>query len=617
MPRTDAGDGTAFLVFPRRSPRLVTGPPVSLDWANTLRSGFRDLAARLPGDGGALLPGLAIGDTSAVGKDLDTAMKASALSHLTAVSGANCAVIVALVLGVGALVGLGRGGRIALAALVLVGFVVLVTPEPSVLRASAMALLLLVALARGRPVRGVPVLALAVLVLLAVDPWLARDYGFVLSVLATAGLLVLAAPLTMVLRRFLPLPIAAAIAIPLAAQLACQPVLVLLSPTFPVYGLAANILAQFAAPLATVIGLGACLLVPLLPGMALAAAQIAWLPAAWIAAVATFCARAPGSSLGLPGGVVGVGLSAGVTVLGLVVVLVPAGAARRIRGVAAGLLVLVLVVSAGIVTGRGIHLLATRPGDWQYGVCDVGQGDATLVRSAGMIALVDTGPKPAPLEACLDALGIERIDLLVLTHYDLDHVGGTEAVIGRVDRVLVGPSDGADDERLVQRLSDGGGAVERASRGLAGQLGALRWSVLWPTDPLRGVEPGNPASLTMRFDGAGVCAGRCLEAVFLGDLGQEEQARVLRLARPGHVDVVKVAHHGSADQEPRLDADLSASVGLIGVGADNDYGHPTGKLLGMLAASGTAVTRTDNDGLVLVSAGDADTINVWTERGRG
>lgn len=616
---TAAGDDTAFLIYPRGAPTVVANPPMALDWANRLRSGFRELAARLPGDGGALLPGLAIGDTSAVSETLDIAMKASSLSHLTAVSGANCAIVVALVLAAGAFAGLGRGARIATGVVVLVGFVVLVTPEPSVLRAAAMAMLLLVSLSRGRPARGVPVLAIAVLALLVNNPWLARNYGFVLSVLATAGLLVLAAPLTVVLRRVLPLPIAAAVAIPLAAQLACQPVLVLLSPTIPVYGLAANILAEFAAPIATVVGLGACLLLPGAPAMALVAAQLAWVPAAWIAAVATFFANAPGSRLAFPGGAAGVALSAGVTILGLVVVLAPS--TRWVRLSAVATLALVVAVSAGVVAGRGIHAQLTRPGDWQYAVCDVGQGDATLVRSLGRIALIDTGPEPARLSACLSALGITRIDLLVLTHYDLDHVGGTAAVFGRVGRVLVGPSDGRDDERLLQKVRDAGASVEQASRGLTGTLGALGWSVLWPTDPLHGVTPGNPASVTLRFDGIGECPHRCLDSIFLGDLGQEAQAMVLRageLGRPGiaHVEVVKVAHHGSSDQEPRLYAALAATVGLVGVGADNGYGHPTAALLRTLATTGTAVARTDRDGLVLVSASPTGAVDVWTEHGR-
>src|SRR5690606_39249834 len=135
-----------------------------------------------------------------------------------------------------------------------VGFVVLVTPEPSVQRAAVMALAVLVASGSGRPVRGIPVLCLAVLGLLVVDPWLARSFGFVLSVLATGGLLVLAGPLAAAMARWMPRWLAVVIAVPAAAQVACQPVIVLLDAALPTYGVVANILAAPAAPIATVVG---------------------------------------------------------------------------------------------------------------------------------------------------------------------------------------------------------------------------------------------------------------------------------------------------------------------------------------------------------------------------
>ena len=118
----------------------------------------------------------------------------------------------------------------------------------------------------------------------------------------------------------------------------------------------------------------------------------------------------------------------------------------------------------------------------------------------------------------------------------------------------------------------------------------------------------------MRFRGAGACASGCLSSIFLGDLGNEPQARMMAANRIAGVDVVKVAHHGSADQNEGLYAKLHATIGLIGVGADNTYGHPTDKLLGILARVGTMVARTDLDGMILVSARPNGGLVVWTER---
>jgi competence protein ComEC len=612
---TDPGDSTAYLFFATGSATVETAPPWQLSWADDLRTTFVHRAAEFGGDGAQLLPGLAIGDTSAVDESLDTAMKDSSLSHLTAVSGANCAIIVGLIMLAGGAVGLGRTWRIGASLVVLVAFVVLVTPEPSVLRAALMAALVLLALASGRPASGIPVLALAVLALLTHDPWLGRSYGFALSVLATGGLLLLAGPLSRLFARAMPLWLGAAVAVPVAAQLACQPVLILLDPSIPLFGVVANILAAPAAPLATVVGLAACVLAPVFPAGAAVFGQLAWFPAAWIGAVARFFADLPFTRIVWPGGVPGALALAAVTVLALVALLGSLGARgrRRVLFVAAA----ILAVIVGISGGTHIASVVGRPSAWQIAACPIGQGDAMVVRSAERVAVIDTGPDPALLTACLSTLGIDRFDLLILSHFDLDHVGGTDAILGRAAHAIVGPPANTDDERLVTALTESGTTVTEVSRGHTGVLGDLRWSVLWPPERLGDIEPGNDASVVVRFDPVGACVGGCLGSLFLGDLGEEAQERMARLNRPlTRVDVVKVSHHGSADQSPALYTAVRGTVALVGVGADNGYGHPADPTLDLLAAARTEVARTDEDGLVLVAMGDGPgEIRLWRQHG--
>lgn len=604
---TEPGEDVAFLLFPRGDVTPVADPPPLLAWAHGIRSAFLETSRGLPDPGGGLLPGLAIGDTTRVPESLDTAMKVSSLSHLTAVSGANCAIVVGAVLALAALLGLPLPARLGVALVALLGFVVLVTPEPSVLRAAVMAALALGAVALGRPSLGVPVLAAAVLVLLIADPWLSASYGFALSVLATAGLLLLAGPLTGVLARVLPAGLAAVLSVPLAAQLACQPVILLLDPSLALYGVPANLLAAPAAPVATVLGLIACLVGPLAPPLGSAIAGLAWLPSSWIAAVATLFAGLPGARGIWPGGLLGVTLLVAVEVAALLAALGPTRTRRAARAVCA----VAVVAYLAAIAGSALVTRLSRPPDWQYAMCDVGQGDATLVRSGGAVALVDLGPDPAALRTCLDELGVGRLDLVVLTHFDLDHVGGADAVLGRVDRVLTGPTDGAADDRLLEAFAAAGAVVDPGERGDRGMLGTLGWEVLWP--PPRGATPGNDASVAVRW----TCGASppCLSAVMLGDLGEEAQLRLTGSVRLGGVDVVKVSHHGSADQSARLYEQLGATVGLIGVGADNGYGHPTESLLGILAATGTTALRTDAGGLILVAPGThAGEVDVWTAR---
>ncbi|WP_157156380.1 ComEC/Rec2 family competence protein [Diaminobutyricimonas sp. LJ205] len=609
---TPPGDDVAFLVFPddTRSSRQPSGV---LAGTAELRAGFLELTGGLPGNGADLLPGLAIGDTSAVSAELDQAMKTSALSHLTAVSGANCAVVIGLVMLAGAALGLPRGWRVGASVVLLVGFVLLVTPEPSVLRAAVMAGIVLITLAIGRPVRGLPVLALAVLVLLVADPWLALDYGFVLSVLATGGLLLFSGPLTGVLARWLPRPLATVTAVPLAAQLACQPVLITLDASIPVHGVAANLLAAPAAPVATILGSLACVLAPVLPPVAHLLAVLAWLPASWIATLAEVSSALPGARLPWPDGLVGVILCALISAGVIVAARLRPGFGRRLAAtVTAGLLVL----TVGGMAGSQVVQRLGRPADWQVAMCDVGQGDAALLRSAGMTMLIDAGPDEQLLTDCLDALGIGRIDVFVATHFDLDHVGGVGAVLGRASVVLTGPPATGDDERVLERLAASGADIIDARAGLSGLLGELRWRVLWP--PSRGEYEGNDGSVVITAEGVGACANGCPSALFLGDLGEQTQSAMLAGGAVPEVDVVKVAHHGSADQSRNLYERAAATVGLIGVGADNGYGHPTASILSDLERLGTTVVRTDRAGLVLLSSGgSAGAIEVWTQRGGG
>jgi len=113
----------------------------------------------------------------------------------------------------------------------------------------------------------------------------------------------------------------------------------------------------------------------------------------------------------------------------------------------------------------------------------------------------------------------------------------------------------------------------------------------------------------------GACPEGCLSSIFLGDLGEDAQNRLMAANRLGPVDVVKVAHHGSADQSLRLYQRVHAVVGVIGVGATNTYGHPTQHLLDILASVGTQAERTDLSGMILLAPGGAPAeVSVWRQR---
>ncbi|UIN29391.1 ComEC/Rec2 family competence protein [Microbacterium binotii] len=600
----EPGDRAALVVRAERV-ELVRAPEGVSAASAWLRERLAASTEGLPAPGAGLIPGLAVGDTGAVDAELEQQMRAASLTHLTAVSGANCAIVVGLAFLLAARCGIGRTGRVIAGLSALAGFVGLVTPEPSVIRAATMSAIAMLALLLGRRGSGLALLALAVCVLLAADPWLALSLGFALSAAATGALLVLAPPLARGLGRFLPASLALALAVPLSAQLVCAPLIVLVSTGVAVYGVPANLLAAPAAPVATVLGLAACLAGPV-PVLQAGLSALTWVPAAWIAGIAgavdTLPARTLAWAEGLPG-LVGLVV---VTAAGTVLLLPPGRTriARLTRALSAVMTASVAAAMVGILVVDSVVVPLTTPQEWSVAMCDVGQGDAVVVRSAGAVMLVDTGPEPEALDSCLARLGITRIDLLVLTHFDIDHVGGLDGVPAPVGLLMHGPADERDAARA---LAVGARDVVAAAAGMGGVLGAARWRILWPSADA--VVPGNDASIVVEIGGGGVP-----RTLMLGDLGGDAQ-RALRASGElrGPYEVLKVAHHGSADQDAGLQRQVAPALALIGVGAGNDYGHPRAAILDILSAQGTTVARTDLDGLILVGMDDGRT-TVWRER---
>ncbi len=247
-----------------------------------------------------LVTGLALGDDSRLPPGLREELRTVSLTHLTAVSGQHVAIVLGLVLST--LGVLPRRLRAAVGLVVLAGLVVLVRPGGSVLRASAMGVVMLLGVAAGRRALALPALLAAVVVLLLADPWQARDYGFALSVLATAAILLWSRPCQAWLSRFVPRWVALGLALPLVAQGACMPVLVLLVPQWSPWAVLANALAAPPVAVATVSGMASALLSALAPQVARLVALPALAGCAWVVAVAEHTAHLPGAALPWPPG---------------------------------------------------------------------------------------------------------------------------------------------------------------------------------------------------------------------------------------------------------------------------------------------------------------------------
>ncbi|OMI89442.1 hypothetical protein BSZ07_12920 [Streptomyces sp. M1013] len=619
-PPREGGDRIAAVLrvrAGRQPPEALAKPTAAQRLAGRLRAGLREATDDLSADARALLPGLVVGDTSRVTPELEEAFKETDLTHTLAVSGANFTIVLALLLGPPGLaqrserrglaprLGLHLRTTALLGGLLALAFVVVCRPDPSVLRAAAFGSVALLALATGRRRSLLPALATTVLLLVLYDPWLARSYGFLLSVLATGALLTIAPRWSAALRRRrVPPRLAEALAAAAAAQALCAPVVVVLSQRVSLVGVPCNLLAEFAVAPATVLGFAALATAPAAMPLAKSLAWCGGWPAGWIAGIARAGAALPGAGVDWPGG------WAGAALLALVTVAVLLAGRRLLRhpwwcGVCA--LLLLLVVTQPPPLARVIK--GWPPPGWRMVMCDVGQGDAlVLAAGEGTAVVVDAGPDPTLVDHCLRTLGITRVPLVLLTHLHADHVAGLPGV-------LRGRSVGAIETTALEEPADQAEFVHRqaatrhiplrhAAAGERRRSGPLSWQVVWPpASPPATTAPGteggpNDASVTLLVRTAGI------RLLLLGDLeppAQRELARSPAAARLEGVDVVKVAHHGSAHQDFAFLRKVAPRLALISCGEDNTYGHPAPGTVAALRAQGATVLRTDRDGAVAVA----------------
>ena len=289
-------------------------PGVLARWgSDVLEPGQLPLGADAP----ELVIGVVLGDDTGLEAATTKNMRASNLTHLTTVSGEHVALVLAATLTLCGPLPVRLKTLIGL--FTLVGLVLLVQPSGSVLRAAAMGSVQLVGLSAGRQASALPAWAAGAIVLLLIDPWQACDWGFALSIAATGGLIMLAPGLERQLGRLMPTFFAQLAAIPLAAQLACGPLLIALNPHISMWGVVANMLAAPVVAVVTYTGLAATALATALPSLA----QLLVLPAlwgcAWLECIAHFFAYLPGAQVNWPGKASGVcslaALNAGIWLL--------------------------------------------------------------------------------------------------------------------------------------------------------------------------------------------------------------------------------------------------------------------------------------------------------------
>lgn len=579
-------------------------------------------AAALPGQRGALLDSLLLGDDGAIPPPLRDAFARAGLLHVLVVSGAQVGLVAAGALWAGRALRMPPVVLYTMAATVVVFFAVMTGWVPSVARAALMSLVGLAAAASGRLRDPVAALATAALLLLVASPLLLVDVGFQLSFTATWALLYMAPA---VQARLTPLPRAlrSLVAMTVGAQTAVMPLLAYHFMQVSVTGYLANLAVVPLVALLVPAGFLVAAAGVLLPPLASVAAVLLGPLLDAVAGLARMFAGMPLAAISVPS------LSLPDLVIAAAILV---AAVEWLRGrlrpraphlAAAGLALVALLLWAQLAA-------ALAPGRLTLTMLDVGQGDALLIRGpSGRTLLVDGGGEveghPTGYDVgarrvvpALRRQGVRRVDVVMLSHPHEDHVGGLVAVLQNfsVGLVLdVGlPHPAPSYVRFLRLVELHRVPYRLARRGMRLDLGdGVILSILHPQEPLlRGTSSdANLNSIVARMTYGSVAL------LLAGDAEAATEAQLLDLGDDMQSLILKVGHHGSrtGTTPAFLDA-VRPAAALISVGEMNPFGHPHAEVIRRLEDAGTAVYRTDRHGAVTVTT-DGARVSIHTVRDAG
>jgi competence protein ComEC len=549
----------------------------------------------------AIVEGVAFGRTDGVSAADKQAFLDSGLWHLLAASGQNIALVVLLCVGTAVVCGAGRAAGMVLALGAIPAYVLLVGGGASIIRAGIMGLIAVVAWLVGREVALRWSLVAAAAVLCWWFPGVHRGLGFQLSCSCVASLLIWGQPMSRWLQdRGVPRMLAAGVGATIICTLCTAPILLLRTGSAPALGGVANLVAVPLAGLVLVIGLPASIIASLWHPAGDVLLPLAGWCAAALRSVAHLAASMPGAQTSHPLVAIG-GPAAAVTWWGTGRITASRAMAARtneqresselrhaevVRVLAVGGVVGVVAVTGGFLPDRVQRLPAPTTGTVRITFLDVGQGMASLVQTPTAAVLVDVGPAGAPTTRMLRHLDVEQLDGVVLSHNSADHRAGLPQVLQQLrPRWVVGPSHTPGvwtslQAQVLVRYACAGDVIpiDRSTR--------LRvfnppCGQHWPS-VTGDVHNDNAMVVVVEHHDTRVLLSADCEAPILNRLGI------------GRVDVLAVAHHGSADPGlAHLLDSIQPGAAVISVGARNRYGHPSPSTLAELRSRRIPIWRTD------------------------
>ena len=598
-PTHHSGNGTLLLAYPKGEHSVVSARKTDVRYLPAyLRQYLMELIGKLFADDTApFAKAVLLGDTSDLNYEVESDLSASGIRHVAAVSGLHVSILFSLVY---LFSGKRRGLTVALGTPLLLIFAATAGFSPSIMRASLMQLLMLLALLLKREYDPPTALAFAVLVMLTMNPLTITSAGFQLSVASVSGIFLFCGKISAwllddkrwgrwkkhkLLWKLLVTKTAASISVSLSALIVTTPLTAWYFGSVSLLSAVTNLLCLWVVTIFFCGIIASCVLgaawLPLGQGLAWI---LSWL-VRYILLIAKTVASIPIAVVYTASPYITVWLVFCYLLLGIFLF------SKQKRPV---ILCCCAVISLCVAIGASWAEPLTD--DYRVTVLDVGQGQCVLLQSKGKTYMVDCGgdydeDAADTATAMLLSQGISHLDGLILTHYDKDHVGGVGYLLYRVstDVVILPEGSGAKDwdETLLKHHE---GTVLRGNRNLQISWADADITIYssWTT------ESSNESSLCVLFQ-----AEKCA-ILITGDRTAVGEEMLLKTAALPKLDALVVGHHGagSSTGEALLQA-TRPNTALISVGSGNAYGHPSQKTLERLQDYGCKIRRTDLEGTIL------------------
>lgn len=599
-------DGVFVRAYSNGEPEIDSAESVSFRYypVYMARAVKEKVAEIFPEDAAGFITAIVTGDRTGLQNGNYTALQRSGAAHVVAVSGMHISFLVTLFTGL-----MGNRRRLSYFCIpILLIFRVMVGFSPSVTRAGIMQIFLLIAPVINRENDTITSLSAALLALLAASPFAIGSVSLQLSFAAVLGLSLVSGRLSeritagisklkfyenKYLARLMRV-IVGNFSASIGAMVFTVPIMALVFQYISVYSVLTNILVLWAASLAFMGGVFACLIGFPLPILGAAAAWLTAWPVRYLLAVCRFVSQLPGALLYTVSSYIRIWLLSCYAIAGMFVFL-PGKGKRPVVPIG---LCAILFCLCFLLTSASSAMA-----DMEITALNVGQGQSVVVSLGAHTVMVDCGSETKNTSGDIGAKylfgkNIFSLDLLILTHFDADHVNGVTELMTRLDvgtLVIPKPEDGDNIyyNEILDMAEDTNVRVCYAQEDMVFHLGSATVTVYSPVAEGSSNDSGLSVLAT--------CGD--FDLLVTGDMNAAAERRLVKLKELPDVEVIIVGHHGSkySSSEQLLET-VKAEVAIVSAGAGNNYGHPHEEILGRLEEYGSQIFRTDYAGNVTVKA---------------